>query len=173
MENVKTQAKALRAYLAEQGVEISHSQALEATARSHGFKDWNTMSAATPRVPVLETLPRFGDEDCETNMAPLTEVQEAQMQREASNRKWLKDHPGLHEVTLVLTHNEHGTPTLHTSGKGLTPLQITQPPDVYVAAIRMAYSDHEWSKNPRDDLGDLPTCESGSTTGSNVSPPEP
>ena len=42
---LKTQAKALRIYLAEQGTELTHSQALEAVARSHGFKDWNTASA--------------------------------------------------------------------------------------------------------------------------------
>ena len=43
--SLKTQAKLLRAYLAERGVELTHSHALEAVARSRGFKDWNTASA--------------------------------------------------------------------------------------------------------------------------------
>lgn len=43
--SLKTQAKALRTYLAEQDIEINHSKSLEAVARSHGFKDWNTASA--------------------------------------------------------------------------------------------------------------------------------
>jgi hypothetical protein len=75
------------------------------------------------------------------------------------NQRWLQDNPGLKTVTLTLAHNEHGTPTVHVSGPELTPLQITQPPDAYVDAIRQAYMDHEWAKNPRDDLGDLPVCE--------------
>ena len=40
----KLQAKHLRTYLSEQGIDINHSRALEAVARSHGFKDWNTAS---------------------------------------------------------------------------------------------------------------------------------
>lgn len=41
---LKTQAKALRQYLAEQGVELGHSKCLEAVARTHGFKNWDTAS---------------------------------------------------------------------------------------------------------------------------------
>jgi len=42
---LKTQAKALRKYLAEQGVELGHSKCLEAVARTQGFKNWDTASA--------------------------------------------------------------------------------------------------------------------------------
>ena len=41
----KAEAKALRKYLAEQGIELGHSKCLEAISRSRGFKDWNTASA--------------------------------------------------------------------------------------------------------------------------------
>lgn len=43
--SLKSQAKALRIYLAEEGMEISHSKALEAISRAHGYRDWNTASA--------------------------------------------------------------------------------------------------------------------------------
>lgn len=73
--------------------------------------------------------------------------------------RWLDENPGLKVVTLTLTHNEHGTPTIHVTGPELNSVQVTQPPDVYVKAIRQAYVDSEWIKNrPRDDLGDLPPC---------------
>jgi hypothetical protein len=42
----KTQAKRLRAALADDGVAVSHSRALELVARLHGVRDWNTLSAA-------------------------------------------------------------------------------------------------------------------------------
>ena len=45
IEDMKCQAKALRAYLSEQGLSLSHSKSLEAVARSYDFKDWNTASA--------------------------------------------------------------------------------------------------------------------------------
>ena len=45
IEGMKSQAKALRGYLNEQDVDLSHSKSLEAVARSHDFKDWNTASA--------------------------------------------------------------------------------------------------------------------------------
>ncbi len=41
----KDQAKRLRTALAEQGVELSHSAALELVARQHGARDWNTLAA--------------------------------------------------------------------------------------------------------------------------------
>jgi len=94
----------------------------------------------------------------EMEKAPLTETQEAQLEREERNRQWMKDNPGLKIVALTLTHNEHGTPTIHVTGPELTSMQITQPPDVYVEAIRHAYQDNEWIKNPKDDLGDWAKC---------------
>lgn len=45
----KTQAKALRARLAGQGTQISHSQALELVAHQHGARDWNTLRALAAR----------------------------------------------------------------------------------------------------------------------------
>lgn len=45
IEDLKSQAKRLRASLAGSNP-LSHSQALEAVARQHGFKDWNTIHAA-------------------------------------------------------------------------------------------------------------------------------
>jgi hypothetical protein len=42
----KALAKRLRATLESEGNFISHSEALELVAKQHGFRDWNTMSAA-------------------------------------------------------------------------------------------------------------------------------
>jgi hypothetical protein len=47
IEALKTQAKLLRNHLAKQNNPLSHSQALEAIAAAHGFRDWNTASAAS------------------------------------------------------------------------------------------------------------------------------
>lgn len=45
MTDFKSQAKRLRTALAEEGVAVSHARALELVARSHGVRDWNTLSA--------------------------------------------------------------------------------------------------------------------------------
>lgn len=45
-EQLKSQAKRLRAHLSSKGVAFSHSECLEAIASTHGFKDWNTACAA-------------------------------------------------------------------------------------------------------------------------------
>ncbi|WP_425038574.1 glyoxalase superfamily protein [Primorskyibacter sp. S187A] len=42
---VKSEAKRLRAALAEQRQQISHAQALERIAKHHGFRDWNALCA--------------------------------------------------------------------------------------------------------------------------------
>ena len=42
----KKLAKALRKRLADQGVVLGHSQALEKVAHDHGYKDWNGFHAA-------------------------------------------------------------------------------------------------------------------------------
>lgn len=53
LADAKRQAKRLRADLATQGVQISHSESLEALAHRHGFRDWNTFYAAIrDRAPV-------------------------------------------------------------------------------------------------------------------------
>ena len=46
IQNLKDQAKRLRASLAGSGEPISHSQSLELVARQHGYRDWNTAHAA-------------------------------------------------------------------------------------------------------------------------------
>ncbi len=46
LENLKDQAKRLRASLSGAGNPISHSQALEALAVQYGYRDWNTLHAA-------------------------------------------------------------------------------------------------------------------------------
>lgn len=43
--DAKGMAKAARAKLSEQGIEISHAQALEIVARQFGFDTWNILSA--------------------------------------------------------------------------------------------------------------------------------
>ena len=44
-KSLKSQAKLLRAHLSTQGIELTHSQALEAVAASHAFKNWRTAEA--------------------------------------------------------------------------------------------------------------------------------
>ncbi|MFV0455574.1 MAG: glyoxalase superfamily protein [Pseudomonas sp.] len=55
IETLKTQAKLLRAHFSAQNIELGHSQALEAIAAIHGFKDWNTASARSPKEFVYPT----------------------------------------------------------------------------------------------------------------------
>lgn len=45
IETLKSQAKLLRNHFAAKDFPLTHSQALEAIAAVHGFKDWNTASA--------------------------------------------------------------------------------------------------------------------------------
>ena len=45
LPGLKAQAKRLRADLAGQGTQASHSDALEMVAHLHGARDWNTLSA--------------------------------------------------------------------------------------------------------------------------------
>jgi hypothetical protein len=55
LDQLKSQAKALRKTLSAEGRDISHSHALELVAKSLGFRDWNTLHAAVgngPRPPV-------------------------------------------------------------------------------------------------------------------------
>ncbi len=44
LPQAKNQAKTLRATLLENGETISHAESLERVAKSHGFRDWNTLS---------------------------------------------------------------------------------------------------------------------------------
>ncbi|MEC9347616.1 MAG: glyoxalase superfamily protein [Pseudomonadota bacterium] len=45
---LKRQATRLRETLRAQGQNVSHAKALEAVARQHGYRDWNTASALAP-----------------------------------------------------------------------------------------------------------------------------
>jgi hypothetical protein len=47
-ESLKAEARVLRAERASAGAPITHSNALEEVARLHGYRDWNTASAALP-----------------------------------------------------------------------------------------------------------------------------
>ena len=60
----KAMARRLRQTLADRGVEVSHSEALELVAQQHGARDWNTLAAQNdaatddtsafgPVIPVL------------------------------------------------------------------------------------------------------------------------
>ncbi|QIE56266.1 hypothetical protein G5B40_12825 [Pikeienuella piscinae] len=51
IEDLKAQAKRLRATLAESGQTLGHSQSLEAVARMRGYRDWNTLHAAIGNRP--------------------------------------------------------------------------------------------------------------------------
>lgn len=53
---LKTQAKRLRAALAAQGQPMSHAQSLEVLARQHGFRNWNTLSAAASQHASQSTV---------------------------------------------------------------------------------------------------------------------
>lgn len=48
---LKTQAKRLRETLAQAGTPFSHSAALEAVAKQHGYRDWNTAQASVRQRP--------------------------------------------------------------------------------------------------------------------------
>ncbi len=48
IETLKSEAKALRAERTAAGTPMAHGHALEEIARKHGYRDWNTASAALP-----------------------------------------------------------------------------------------------------------------------------
>ena len=54
-ETLKAEARALREERAGTGDAISHSEALELTAKAHGYRDWNTAVAALP-APVASPV---------------------------------------------------------------------------------------------------------------------
>ena len=51
LAELKAQARRLSAALAEDGVAVSHSRALELIARQQGARDWNTLSAQVKNEP--------------------------------------------------------------------------------------------------------------------------
>ena len=55
LDALKSQGKALRKSLLADGPDLGHGRALELVAKSHGYRDWNTLHAAVgnaPRPPV-------------------------------------------------------------------------------------------------------------------------
>ena len=51
IEELKAQARRLRATLAAEGTPIGHSRALELLAHQHGYRDWNALHAALGNRP--------------------------------------------------------------------------------------------------------------------------
>ena len=51
IETLKLQAKNLRADLAATGKPVGHSQSLELVAHNLGYRDWNTLRAASENTP--------------------------------------------------------------------------------------------------------------------------
>lgn len=51
IDEMKAEAKRLRAALAAEGVEIGHCAALERVAQGHGYRDWNTAHAVAGNAP--------------------------------------------------------------------------------------------------------------------------
>ena len=51
LEDLKAQARRLRATLAADGTPVGHGRALELLAHQHGYKDWNTLHAAIGNRP--------------------------------------------------------------------------------------------------------------------------
>lgn len=51
LDGLKTQARRLRASLAENGTQIAHSKSLELLAHQYGYADWNTLHAAVGNQP--------------------------------------------------------------------------------------------------------------------------
>jgi hypothetical protein len=47
-QTLKSEARSLREERAKAGETLSHGAALEAVAKAHGFRDWNTARAALP-----------------------------------------------------------------------------------------------------------------------------
>ena len=58
IQTLKEQAKRLREELARQGTNISHSAALERISKAMGYRDWNTLSAASRSA--MANVPRTG-----------------------------------------------------------------------------------------------------------------
>ncbi|MEM7301868.1 MAG: glyoxalase superfamily protein [Pseudomonadota bacterium] len=53
IDDLKSQAKRLRADLAASGQTIGHSKSLELVAHQHGFRNWNTLFAKAGNRPPL------------------------------------------------------------------------------------------------------------------------
>jgi len=58
IEALKSQAKRLRAHLSTNNIPFAHSQSLEAVAIMHGYRDWNTATAACSKAAELLNEPK-------------------------------------------------------------------------------------------------------------------
>ena len=57
IDELKSQARRLRDAMAGSGTPVTHSAALELVAKSHGLRDWNTLSALAARSDNAEIPP--------------------------------------------------------------------------------------------------------------------
>lgn len=57
IDELKSQARRLRDAMAGSGTPVTHSAALELVAKSHGLRDWNTLSARAARSDNAEIAP--------------------------------------------------------------------------------------------------------------------
>lgn len=57
IDELKSQARRLRDAMAGGGTPVSHSAALELVAKSHGARDWNTISALAARSDNAAAVP--------------------------------------------------------------------------------------------------------------------
>lgn len=57
IEDIKSQAKALRRALSDDGSDISHSRSLELVAKTYGYRDWNTLYATVGNRRDLKLRP--------------------------------------------------------------------------------------------------------------------
>lgn len=56
LQQLKLQARRMRADLASDAAPISHSRSLEIIAHQRGFKDWNTLHASASNRPAIESV---------------------------------------------------------------------------------------------------------------------
>ena len=92
-EVLKGQAKAIRKALKERGVEVSHSDMLEAISRAGGFKDWNSASATVKRRGTAVVRTASGEIDL-LNPSPsdiwINDIAKG-LNREQIYGRWLSD----------------------------------------------------------------------------------
>lgn len=59
-DDLKAQAKRLKEHFSAQNITLSHSEALEALAKQHGFKNWNVLSAnLKPKLKIGNNTPNW------------------------------------------------------------------------------------------------------------------
>lgn len=106
VETLKSQAKRLRTHLSESNIPLTHSQVLEAIAVMHGYRDWNTASAAANQnaAPVQEPqhIRMSLNELLKGGMQPGADMGPADVQREGAYRR------GYHQCAAALMHAMRG-----------------------------------------------------------------